>query len=192
MTDRIPSDVRAHVARLFVEESQVVFNAALRAACGDRSTAEVAVQEAFQAAAIQWAKIADRSPDGKRAWLCRVAKNKAIDRYRVGKPMHLVADVDVLRLAPSAEEVALTRIEKDRCLQVIKEMPLIQRTVVYLLCHDDWTVKEVAEELGIATSTVRVHLYNARVMLKAALGYEVSLAHGPDDADDDPGREKAR
>jgi len=53
--------------------------AALLARVRDFALAEEAVQEAFAAAAEQWG---DAPPPSPRAWLVRVATNKAIDRMR--------------------------------------------------------------------------------------------------------------
>lgn len=184
MTRRIAPDVAAQVARLFFEEAENVSKAARRAA-SDQREAEDLVQEAFQAAAMNWDRIATYSPDKRRAWLCRVAINKAIDCYRLGRRAQLGADPNMPEVAPSAEETALTRIEKDRCWQAIKEMPLKQRTVAYLRWHEEWTAKEIAENLGIAASTVRVHLRNALIAAKAAVGDEATVTDEPDDDEPD-------
>jgi RNA polymerase sigma-70 factor (ECF subfamily) len=172
------------MARLFMEKAEAVAKVA-RGLASDRREVEDLVQEAFQAAAEDWARIATYSPDRRRAWLCRVAINKAIDRYRLGKRTQLDADPDPLQVTPSAEETALTRIEKDCCWQAIKEMPPKQRTVAYLRWHEEWTAKEIAEDLGIASSTVRVHLRNALLAVKAAVGDEVSVTDEPDDGEPD-------
>jgi DNA-directed RNA polymerase specialized sigma24 family protein len=82
---RISLKVAAQVVPLFVAESGAVFRSALRAAHGDRAEAEDLVQKAFQAAAEEWETIADYPPARKRAWLCRVAINQAIDGYRAGR-----------------------------------------------------------------------------------------------------------
>jgi RNA polymerase sigma-70 factor (ECF subfamily) len=178
------------VGQLYAEEAGAVFRAARKAAY-DRREAEDCVQEAFRAAAVKWGEVAAYSPDKRRAWLCRVAINKAIDRYRTGKRMQLGADPNLSQAAPSAEEAVLTRIEKDRCMQVIKEMPPRRRTVAYLRWHEEWTVEEIAEHLGMAASTVRVHLRDARSSVTAALGDEVSVTEEPNKADD-VGRKEAR
>lgn len=191
MTQRIPPAVAAEVARLFKAESEAVFRSALRAAGGDRAEAENLVQEVFEAAALQWATIAAYLPDRRRAWLCRVARNKAIDGYRAGKPMQLAADPDVSGESPSAERVALTRMQKDRCVKVISQMPEMRRKVAYLKFHEEWKTCEIAEYLSIAAGTVRVHVHGARVMLENAVGPEVFLTE--DLAEEtDVGEEEAR
>jgi RNA polymerase sigma-70 factor (ECF subfamily) len=190
MTQRIPPDVAAQVARLFASESEAVFATALQAARGNRHEAEDLVQEAFQAAALNWDTIADYSSDKKRAWLRRVAINKAIDRYRARKPVRLAADVDLVREVPSAEHAALTRIQRDLCLKTINDMPKRRRTVAYLKFHEEWNNKEIASYLGISPSTVRAQLRAARVMIDEAVGPEVSLTGELDEQADACGEEE--
>lgn len=144
MTERIPPEVQEAVAALFLHEADVVFRSARRAAGGDRREAEEAVQEAFQAAAVQWVTIGRYPPDRQRAWLIRVAINKVIDRQRAVGHVSLEADPEPERQAPSAELVALTRITKDRCLKVISEMLETRRRVAYLAFHEEWTAPEIA------------------------------------------------
>jgi len=49
--------------------------------------------------------------------------------------------------SPSAEHVALTRMQADRCLKVISEMPEMRSRVAYLKFHEGWKNREIAEEL---------------------------------------------
>lgn len=110
MTQRIPPDLQAQVARLFAEEAEAVFRSALRAARGNRDDAEDLVMEAFRKAAEKWDTIAARSPEGKRAWLCTTAIHGAIDNWRkTGGRMQPGEDLEaVASESPSPEYVALT------------------------------------------------------------------------------------
>jgi RNA polymerase sigma factor (sigma-70 family) len=147
---------------------------------------------AFQTAAEEWETIADYSPARKRAWLCRVAINKAIDNYRAGQRLQPAADPGaVASEAPSAEGVVLTRMEADYCLKVISMMPEMRKKVAYLRFHEGWDAQAIAGHLGISPSTVRVHVHDARVMLEAAVESEVSFTEETSDADNH-GREEAR
>ena len=189
MTQRIPPEVAAQVALLFVAESEAVFTSALRTTWGDRAEAEDLVQKAFEAAAEQWATIVDYPPARRLAWLRRVAINKAIDDYRPRRRVQPVADPeDPTSKAPSAEHVALTRMQADRCLKVISEMPEMRSRVAYLKFHEGWKNREIAAELGISPGTVGKHVSDAHADLKKALP-EMTLAKDPDRGADDDGEE---
>jgi RNA polymerase sigma factor (sigma-70 family) len=170
VNQRIPGEVAAQVARLFVEEAPAVFRTALRAVRGDRAEAEDLVQKAFQAAAEQWATIVDCLPARKRAWLRRVAINKAIDSYLAASRVEPGAyPEDTASQSPSAGQVALTRMQADRCLKAIREMPEMRSKVAYLKFHEEWANREIAEYLGISAGAVGKHVSDARADLKRAL-----------------------
>jgi RNA polymerase sigma-70 factor (ECF subfamily) len=189
MTQRIPPEVAAQVARLFAEQSEAVYRSALRAARGDKGEAENCVQEAFQAAAEGWDTIADYPPGRKLAWLCRVAINKAIDGYRARKPVRPAADLeDVANASPSAEYAALTGMQAERCLKVISEMPEMRSRVAYLKFHEGWKNQVIAGYLGISPGTVGKHAWDARADLKKALP-EMSFADDHDGEADGDGEE---
>ena len=105
---------------------------------GDRHAAEDAVEEAFRLAALRWDKIAGCPPEAKRVLLCAVAIRRAIDEHRrpkrmqpAGYPEHVPGE------SPGAGHVALTRVQAERCLTVIGEMPGIRRRVAYLRFQKD-------------------------------------------------------
>ena len=65
--------------RIFREERQHALATLIRLV-GDWDVAEEALQEAFEAALVQWPE--KGLPDQPRAWLIRTARNKAVDRAR--------------------------------------------------------------------------------------------------------------
>jgi RNA polymerase sigma-70 factor (ECF subfamily) len=67
------------ISRIFREERQHALATLIRVV-GDWDAAEEALQEAFEAALVQWPE--DGVPEQPRAWLLRAARNKAIDRVR--------------------------------------------------------------------------------------------------------------
>jgi RNA polymerase sigma factor (sigma-70 family) len=189
MPQRIPPEVAAQVARLFAEEAQAIFRSAVRAAQGDRGGAEDCVQAAFQAAAEKWGTIASYSPERKRAWLRRVAINKAIDAYRAGERVRSAGDPGEMGGGlPRAEHIALTRMQAERCMQAIGEMPDIRRKVAYLKFHEEWKNWMIADHLGISRGTVGKHVSDARADLKKALP-EMSFTGHPDEEADADGEE---
>jgi DNA-directed RNA polymerase specialized sigma24 family protein len=99
-----------------------------------------------------------------------VAINKAIDDYRAGSRVEPGAHPeDTASQSPSAEQVALTRLQADRCLKVISEMPEMRSKVAYLKFHEEWANREIAEYLEISPGTVGKHVSDARADLNRAL-----------------------
>jgi RNA polymerase sigma-70 factor, ECF subfamily len=186
---RVSRETAVEVALLMKDTAEMVFRRAVRATGGDRYEAEDLVQEAYQAAAAQWPQIRRWSRDRQMAWLLRIVINKAIDRWRVLGRLRVVSNLPDDLQTPAAERVALSRVAAERCLEVIKKMPRVQRRVAYLRWHEEWTTQEIALELGIKPPTVRVHLKNARDKLLTAVGDEVFLTEDSDEQEEYPGEE---
>jgi RNA polymerase sigma-70 factor (ECF subfamily) len=68
-----------HINRIVREERQHALATLIRLV-GDWDVAEEALQEALEAAVVQWPQAG--VPDQPRAWLVRTARNKAVDRVR--------------------------------------------------------------------------------------------------------------
>lgn len=112
---------------------------------GDRGDAEDVAQEALARAVLRWTDLAGH-PEG---WVCRVATNLAIDRFRrrrrpVASPGALVV-VD-----PHLGE----RMDLCRALVALSRR---QREVVVLRYLVDWSEAEVARELGCSVGAVKSH-----------------------------------
>ena len=132
-----------------------------------------AVQETFQAAALQWDVLRNYDESRQRAWLYRVLKNKVFDHWGTSKrwagPLEdcdPAADLDTPR-------AAVSNILLQKCWKAIDGMPFAQRRVALLKWQGEWTNREIGDHLEIAQTTVRVHLRNARRDLMEALGTEV-------------------
>jgi len=67
------------ITRIYRDERQHALATLIRLV-GDWDVAEEALQEAFEAAVVQWP--GGGVPDQPRAWLIRTARNKAVDRVR--------------------------------------------------------------------------------------------------------------
>lgn len=114
----------------------------------DRAEAEDVTAEAFARALARWRKIGRL--DWREAWITRVAVNLAIDRRRrnpppmskssVGRdPTDAVADHEVLVAA-------------------MRRLSRRQRAVIGLRYLVGLPIAEIAERMGLAEGTVRVHL----------------------------------
>ncbi|MET8684959.1 sigma-70 family RNA polymerase sigma factor [Streptomyces sp. NPDC004732] len=173
MTSQIPPEHWEEVAELYVRFRDDMVRFAARLLGRAQHLAHDLVQEVFKAAALRWGTLRTRTEDGQRAWLYRVLKNKVFDQWGAagraevgGLSDDLVADLDTPR-------TAVSHLLLRKCWKIIDSMPRAQRRVALLKWQGEWANDEIARHLGIAESTVRVHLRNARRTLATELGSEV-------------------
>jgi RNA polymerase sigma-70 factor, ECF subfamily len=139
------------------------------AVLAEQADADDAVQDGFLSALQH---LDSCSPAEKfRAWLLTIVRNRALDMKRRGR----VRAVDALEEdtvhtnEPSPLEMAERSELNDRLESAIETLTDTQREV--LMMHDvqGWKHAEIAHLLGLAESTVRVHLLHARRRLRALL-----------------------
>lgn len=112
-----------------------------------------------------------RTHSGK-AFLFQIARNLLIDEARREKivSFELVAELDVLHADNSTEEALHARDEL-RHLQIILDTlpPQCRRAFILRRVHGK-SVKDIAEEMGLAVFTVDKHLTRAAVKIMQAIG----------------------
>ncbi|WP_169735390.1 RNA polymerase sigma factor [Actinokineospora inagensis] len=161
------------MAELFQHTAEGLHLHALRLNQGDPASAEDLVQEVFQAAALAWATLRCLDSDRRRAWLFRVLQNKSIDRWRSSACDAPLADMVVSTAAEDTYHRAIHSILLERCWKLLRSMPTARFRVAYLTWHEDMTTGEIAEHLGIAPTTVRVHRKHARDEIIETIGPDV-------------------
>lgn len=145
---------RDEVAKLYVEHERLVTAIAWRILRSAEDAREIA-QEAF--ARLLAATEPIRNP---RAWLARTAINLSINRRRRYPP-----PPPRTTTPPNLEDRALL----EGALNELSE----QQRVVFLLRHEQGLpIAEIAEYLGVAPSTVGVHLTRALRALRDRLSKE--------------------
>ena len=130
---------------------------------GDRHLAEDAFQETFLKAYKGYE--AFRGESQERTWLMSIAINVCRDMNRSAWLRHIdrrVTPEDVPLPAPQDEE-ALALAE------AIRRLPNRHRDVILLYYYQDMTIKEVAEALHAAPSTILKRLNQAKDKLKTLL-----------------------
>jgi RNA polymerase sigma-70 factor, ECF subfamily len=108
-------------------------------------------------------------------WLYRITVNAAIDQLRARAArggLHVVPDLDPDAIAGKTEApaAALDRRTIERAfLELARELAPRQRAVFVLREIEGLEAEEIAEVLGIAASTVRNHLMQARRILREGI-----------------------
>ncbi|WP_157877687.1 RNA polymerase sigma factor [Streptomyces kanamyceticus] len=171
---RIPPHYKVEIADLYCEAAGELEAFASHLMLYDRVLAPDFVQDAFQAAAHQWQRLRALDRGAQRAWLFRVLKNKVFDHWGTRAARELpLPEVPAPQGLSDPPRQALSHMLLLRCWHVMDQMPPVQRKVALLRWRGEWTSREIAEHLGICTSTVRVHLGRARQELWEELGSEM-------------------
>ena len=121
---------------------------------GRADVAEEAVGEAFARATAQSGTLLDPA-----AWLYRVAFNVANDELRRER-----------RLGGEPPDTPQAPPEVAGLFDALKQLPPRERAVMALFYVLDLPVADVAERLGVASATVRVHLTRGRRHLATLFG----------------------
>lgn len=128
--------------------------------CGDHQTAEDLAQTALVRTYARWRSV--RRADAM-AYTRKVLVNLNIDRVRRKRPVEVPQEHGAAAGAPDGATVADDRDEVVRLLSTLTER---ERRVVVLRHYYDLSEAAVADELGIATGTVKSTLSRALTKLR--------------------------
>ena len=130
---------------------------------------EDVVQDAFARAFVALNGLEEEAP--LRAWLFRIAHNRALDllrsrAIRAAEPIEAasgVADAE----SPDPEEALMRREAVDTAVTRFADLPTAQRSVVILKDVLDQSLEEIAATLDLTVNAVKAHLARGRARLKA-------------------------
>ena len=133
----------------------------------DFQLAEDAAQEAFFEAYRSLDQL--RAPAAFPGWFRRIVF-KHCDRLTRGKQLALSSlDAEEVSSEPTQADLAEKHEMKDRLLAAIEDLPDHERSAVTLFYMSGYTQNEIADFLGVPTSTIKKRLFSARRRLKEIL-----------------------
>lgn len=110
---------------------------------------------------------------GFKAWVCKIAANKAIDYKRKMKQNStkniICMDESLMQNiedSSNLQEDFIKRDERDRMQCLVKKLPPKYSTVIYKYYNESKTYDEIASEEGISLKTVESRLYRAKILLR--------------------------
>ena len=170
---------RAGDARAFEDlarrEERALYRHALRIV-GTTSDAEDVVQDALISA---WRSLASFQGLSFRAWLFRIATNRALDQLRSRKrrpelPLDPPDDDDVTWAEPAAPGPDLAQLAGDReALAVVETalgtLPAEQRTALLLRDVEGFAYEEIAVITSVEIGTVKSRIHRGRVAVRNVL-----------------------
>ena len=111
-------------------------------------------------------------------WLYTIASNLSIDFHRAKsrQPIYMLEDEDVIKKRLIATDISsnpeknLEDKERGRIIrEAVDELSAKQKSVFMLARYEGMQIKEVAETLGMAEGTVKIHLHRAIKKLQTLL-----------------------
>jgi RNA polymerase sigma-70 factor (ECF subfamily) len=130
----------------------------------DPATADDLTQEVFLNAWRGLERLHD--PRAWPAYLVTIARNRAIDHVRRNRPAETLPPES--RLA-TAQADAATRVEAERLLGVIRELPDAYVEPLILRLVEGLGGPEIAERMGLSPGYVRVNLHRGMKLLRERL-----------------------
>src|SRR5439155_17135962 len=118
-----------------------------------------------------------------KAWLFSILRNAYLHRIRDRKQEKIVSLESTGELADRLPE-PLPEIEPERLQQVLNELPEVFRTPIILYYFDDFSYRDIAEQMDLPLGTVMSRLARAKAYLRSRL-----FPPGPVEAGD--GRRRA-
>jgi RNA polymerase sigma factor (sigma-70 family) len=99
-------------------------------------------------------------------WMRKIVINTAIDRLRRQKVIRHREMLPDQQEGPGIHNEAISKMNGDELLKVIRQLPVTTRMVFNLYGIDGFSHKEIGSMLGISEGTSRWHLSDARRQLK--------------------------
>ena len=149
--------MRPETQVLFERYRQNVYAAAF-SVCRNAADAEDVLQDTF----LQYHKTNKDYKDEQhiRAWLLRVAMNRATDVYRKRKRRQEAP------LDDYAETLAFPSPAASTLFDTVMALPETYRSVIHVFYYEDYTVAEIAKLLHLSQSNVKTRLSRGRNLLK--------------------------
>lgn len=134
-----------------------------RTLCATPEDAEEAAQEAL---IVLYRKIGTlRVAAALASWMFQIVRHECIRRMRIALPALMPSPPS----EPSAEDAALARLEVERIVQAIAELPDEQRSVLVLRDVQGLSGRAAAQELGLSRAAMKSRLHRAREALRSDL-----------------------
>jgi RNA polymerase sigma-70 factor (ECF subfamily) len=160
------------LSRLYDRYSGLVNGLALRI-LRDAADAEDVVQDVF----VQAWRQADRfdpTRGSPEAWICTLARTRALDRLRrrVSRREEPAEAAPGTTATPRNVEVLAVR-------QALEDLSVNQRRALELAYYEGLTQSEIAERLGEPLGTIKTRIRTAMIRLRDALGPLPPVDEGP-------------
>lgn len=163
------------IDQLVTDHYESVYRFAFRLA-GKTSDAEDLTQDAFCQAQVKLDQL--REPGAARGWLFAIVRNSFLRRLRSEKGISLIPFDDSNEPIDRWESDPLV-VEPERLQEALAELPEAYRTTLILYFFEEFSYREIAEQMNVPVGTVMSRLARAKGHLRdRLLRLEPALAWG--------------
>ena len=155
---------QAKMQSLVDEHYQALYRYAYRLS-GSATDAEDLVQEAFCRAQEKLSQL--REPGSAKAWLFSILRNGYLHRLRTKQHPRLVPLHDMGDFAEPAEN--LPEVEPQKLQEALNELPEVFRTPVIMFYFEEFSYRDIAEQMQVPLGTVMSRLARAKAYLRGRL-----------------------
>ena len=153
------------VHRLVTEHYAALYRYAYRLT-GRAADAEDLIQEAYCKAQACLAQL--RDPDRARTWLFSILRNAYLHRARAQRQKREVSLDELPELLETPAE-ALPDVDPERLQAALHELPELFRTPIILYYFEDFSYRDIAEQMDLPIGTVMSRLARAKGYLRTRL-----------------------
>ena len=143
---------------------------------GTSADAEDLTQDAFCKAQSQLDQL--RDPVRVKAWHFSILRNAYLHRVRSERQRKLVS-LDQVSDLPEPPADPLPEVEPQRLQEALNELPEVFRTPVILYYFEDFSYRDIAEQMDLPMGTVMSRLARAKTYLRARLLAQPALSDAP-------------
>ena len=136
---------------------------------GDVGTAEEVVQDCFIAMHSAWRRLRDADKAVNYLRRSVVNRSRSVLRRRMVAERHAPKQEPDM---PSAEQGAITQLERSAVIAALRSLPPRQREAVVLRYFLDLSEEQVASSMRISRGAVKSHTARAKAALRSALEAE--------------------
>ena len=140
--------------------------------CGSAPDAEDLTQEVFCTAQAKLDQLRDKS--AARGWLCTILRNCYLRSARAHRRLSLIAWEDGTLDEAEAPPPPDDKIDPQRLQEALDELPEDFRTPLVLFYFEEFSYREIAQQIGVPIGTVMSRLARGKTRLRAMLGAVVA------------------
>jgi RNA polymerase sigma-70 factor, ECF subfamily len=152
------------VQRLVDAHYEALYRYAYRLS-GSASDAEDLTQETFCSAQQKLAQL--REPARAKAWLFSILRNAFLHRQRAKQQAQFIS-LDGIGDLPEAAD-PLPPVDPEQLQQALNELPEVFRTPVILYYFEEFSYRDIAEQMDLPLGTVMSRLARAKAYLRSRL-----------------------